>query len=379
MNHLNVLYISNLAPHYRAPIWLLMANHPSIDFHFAFDPKSKTGIKSIDFNTEKWTAFETKLHYLKNLAIRGKVVFQRRVFKILASKKWDAVLLLGDANIITNWLVAFWCRRKKVPLLFWGHGLYGNESRWKRWWRLQFLQLADINLVYGHHAKQLLIGHNFSPDAVQVIYNSLDYDFSKRTRRSIIEEGFYLNSGLFEEEYPVLLFIGRLTPQKQLDRLVDAVQKLKHRNFHFNLVFIGEGPERHQLNLECEKHGIPVHFTGGLYYELEIAKYIANADLCVAPGEVGLSAIHAMSYGAPVCTHNDLTKQMPEAEAIKEGETGCFFDYHEGNLAETIENWFNNTHSREAIRSNCYAVIDNYYNPYNQLRILEDAIKKVVV
>lgn len=67
-----------------------------------------------------------------------------------------------------------------------------------------------------------------------------------------------------------------------------------------------------------------VWFYGSCYDEQTNAELIYNADMCVAPGNVGLTAIHAMTFGCPVITHSDFKWQMPEFEAIHPGKTGDF-------------------------------------------------------
>ena len=47
-------------------------------------------------------------------------------------------------------------------------------------------------------------------------------------------------------------------------------------------------------------------------------------------------AIHALAYGTPVITHDDLDRQMPEVEVISEGLTGAFFKH--GDVADLAEN-----------------------------------------
>lgn len=54
------------------------------------------------------------------------------------------------------------------------------------------------------------------------------------------------------------------------------------------------------------------------------AELIYNADLCVAPGNIGLTAMHAMMFGCPCISHNDFSWQMPEFEAIVPYKTGNF-------------------------------------------------------
>ncbi|MDQ9823525.1 glycosyltransferase, partial [Acinetobacter sp. 163] len=46
----------------------------------------------------------------------------------------------------------------------------------------------------------------------------------------------------------------------------------------------------------------------------------------------GLTAIHALSFGCPIITHNNFSEQMPEFEAIKPSKTGYF--YQQGDVAD---------------------------------------------
>ena len=78
-----------------------------------------------------------------------------------------------------------------------------------------------------------------------------------------------------------------------------------------------------------------VWFFGACYDESKIAELIFNANVCVSPGNVGLTAIHSLSYGTPVITHDSFSHQMPEFEAIIPNLTGNFFE--EGNLQSMNE------------------------------------------
>ena len=66
-------------------------------------------------------------------------------------------------------------------------------------------------------------------------------------------------------------------------------------------------------------------FYGATYDEKELSKLIYMSDLTVSPGNIGLTAIHSLSYGTPVCSHSNFNNQMPESEAIINFENGFFF------------------------------------------------------
>jgi glycosyltransferase involved in cell wall biosynthesis len=119
-----------------------------------------------------------------------------------------------------------------------------------------------------------------------------------------------------------------------------------------------------------------VWFYGACYDEEKLAELLYNADLCVSPGNVGLTAMHSMVYGLPVLTHNKFEWQMPEFEAIIEGKTGSFFEYDNLKSLETsISGFFKNVTDRETIRKNCFAVIDSKFNPHIQLNVIRNVLE----
>jgi len=368
-----VAYFTNIAPHYREKLWLAFARDLDVEFHFYYGNNSDKSIKSVNFKNENWKGLENQVHIIDNIKVKNRLIYQRHVLKEVAFKHWDVIILLGDANILSNWLAAIVAWLKGIPVIFWGHGIYGSESFLKRTVRKSFLSLANINLVYGHWARNLLIEENFQPVSIRVIYNSVNYERSTALRVNAVSPNFY--KSYFKNDLPTLIFIGRLTRVKRLQLLIEAVHQLNLVTKKFNLVLIGDGEVIQDLKSLAKKLEVNAYFHGASYNEQEISKFIANADLCVSPGNVGLTSIHSMSYGTPVCTNDDFKNQGPEFEAIKPWETGCFFDNIKGNLGETISEWFEKSPSREKVRTNCYDVVDNFYNPNMQLEVLRKAIK----
>ena len=119
-----------------------------------------------------------------------------------------------------------------------------------------------------------------------------------------------------------------------------------------------------------------VWFYGACYDDNLTASLLYNSDVCVSPGEVGLTAIHSMMFGTPVITHKDFCTQGPEFESIKPGETGDFFEKDDvSSLANTINRWFENNRNRELTRDRCYKIVDECYNPHKQIELLKSVLK----
>ena len=157
--------------------------------------------------------------------------------------------------------------------------------------------------------------------------------------------------------------------------LVQSIYDLKNKGLNCNLVFIGDGSMRKMLEQKVKSLNITqqVWFYGACYDEDTNAELIYNADLCVAPGNVGLTAIHAMMFGCPVVTHGDFRYQMPEFEAIKPLLTGNFYKRGcQESLNEKISEWFNvNGKRRKYVQQYCYDEMDNQWNPYYQMHIIK--------
>ena len=120
-----------------------------------------------------------------------------------------------------------------------------------------------------------------------------------------------------------------------------------------------------------------VWFYGVCYDEKTNAELIYNADLCVSPGNVGLTAMHSLVFGCPVITHNCFEWQMPEYEAIQAGVTGDFFTMDDtDDLTMVISRWFaRKMDSREEVRKACFNEIDSNWNPYYQMDIIKKNLK----
>ena len=149
-----------------------------------------------------------------------------------------------------------------------------------------------------------------------------------------------------------------------------------------NLLLIGSGEIRNELQHLITKAGLNDFcvFPGAIYDEGEIAPYLMLSDICVSPGNVGLTAMHAMAYGTPIISHNNPFTQGPEFEAILPGQTGAFFK--EGSvesLTNTIHSWLEHSKGkRELIRRACYKRIEEHYTPGAQTKVFRQAIYSLI-
>lgn len=365
---MRVCIIYNFAQHYRASIFSLLDKEFDCEFYFG---KAYLDIKKMDYSLLKGRVTELE-------SIRcGSLVYRKGVIPLLR-RRFDAYIVLGESRAISTWLFALIARvfYPQKRIYFWTHGWYGKEKGLKKVVGLLFNRLPNSGLfLYGNYAKSLLVKEGLCEKNLFVVHNSLAYDSHLQLRESIFSSSIYRVH--FNNDNKTLIFIGRLTSIKRLDLLIKALLVLREEGHYYNLVFVGDGKERFVLETLVNQTGLwnQVWFYGECYDEKANAELIYNADLCVAPGNVGLTAIHSMSFGTPVITHNNFAYQMPEFEAIRRGVTGDFFEYNSvESISKTIDRWFFEHKNRNVIRQNCFSEIDNYWTPYYQMGVFKSVL-----
>lgn len=119
----------------------------------------------------------------------------------------------------------------------------------------------------------------------------------------------------------VLLAVGRLDMQKGFDILLSAFSKLTHQFPEWDLVILGEGSQREQLERQVHKLGLDaqVHLPGRVG---NLADWYQRADLYVMSSRFeGFpnTLIEAMAYGLPAVSFG--CKTGPE-DIIRDGIDG---------------------------------------------------------
>jgi glycosyltransferase involved in cell wall biosynthesis len=130
------------------------------------------------------------------------------------------------------------------------------------------------------------------------------------------DENFWRRFGLAEGTK--LLYVGRVSREKNLELLADAFIELTKSGFDAQLVIIGDGPYRDEM--EQKLRGYPATFTGFLEGE-ELSRGYASADVFVFPSTTdtfGNVVLEAQASGLPVI----VTDEGGPRELMQSGKTG---------------------------------------------------------
>jgi 1,2-diacylglycerol 3-alpha-glucosyltransferase len=164
----------------------------------------------------------------------------------------------------------------------------------------------------------------------QVISIGIDLDtFSPAPSSS--SEGFFLRTWLgIPEGSPIILHVGRLDQEKQVDRVIQAA-RLAMQQTQAHLLIVGDGTERGRLTQLCSQLGIAArcHFTGYIS-RTEVPAFYRLANVFVTTSEIeiqGMVVLEAAASALPIIAVR--ASSLPEI--VHDGQNG--FLLQPGDLA----------------------------------------------
>jgi glycosyltransferase involved in cell wall biosynthesis len=186
-----------------------------------------------------------------------------------------------------------------------------GELAWKyiRW----FCDRLDILIVPSHATARYLAGQGLDPDRMRVLIRGVDSGrFHPGKRDPSVWERIDLDGG------PKLLYVGRVSKEKNIDVLVKAFDQVRERIPEARLVIVGDGPYRQEL--EAANADSSVRFPGYTRGE-DLARLYASSDLFVFPSRtdtLGNVVMEAQASGLPAVVSDEGGPQ----ELVETGTTG---------------------------------------------------------
>ncbi|MDD5260353.1 MAG: glycosyltransferase [Methylacidiphilales bacterium] len=160
---------------------------------------------------------------------------------------------------------------------------------WKfmQWFYVQF----DTVYVNSEFYRQCWIDRGLEPRKLAILPRGLDTELFHHRRR---QKDYWKKRGA---KGRVMLYVGRISKEKELRFLADVFRELLRRGAAVDLAVVGEGPYREEMQALAPK----AIFTGTLTGE-ELGAAYASADLFVFPSTTdtfGNVVIEAMSSALP--------------------------------------------------------------------------------
>ena len=149
--------------------------------------------------------------------------------------------------------------------------------------------------------------------------------------------------GPYDDQGHLLLYIGRLSAEKQIERIRPVLEAMPQAR----LALVGDGPHRQQLERLFE--GTATTFVGYLAGE-ELAAAYASGDAFLFPSStetLGLVLLEAMAAGCPVVGAN--RGGIPDI--VNDGVNGCLYDPDQpGSLVDAVQRLLGDQDQRSRLR-----------------------------
>ena len=304
-------------------------------------------------DAQETLAYTGVMHEQVARGIGGKFAFARFIWSYFRAAR-NAVKQFKPDVIHAHWWLpggfvgALVSKITRVPLIITTHGTDVEQLRKARWAqplaRFAFGQARVTTCGSVYLRERLLELQVVDAARVRVIPMPVNPLFVENSRR--LETGDW---GL-EIQKPVrderegakfkILCVARLTKQKNIETLIEAVGMLRERGVDAHLQIVGDGDQRVFLEHKTRELQLDalVEFLGARVQN-ELPELYARCDAFVLPSVregMGLVLAEALLCGAPVIA----TNSGGVTDIVRDGETGLLFPERDANaLADALEKY----------------------------------------
>ena len=289
-------------------------------------------------DTKERPSYSRKVHYLPSREFKyypgyRVVISPSDMLEFLRHEKVDIMHSHGLASMAVLSLTA--ARALKVPHVLTFHTMANEAIRYYSpipvredimvelvWTYLRnMLKRPEVVIAPSAPVKKELEEHSVIMKACEVVPTGVD---CKRFTPEKYDKKFLERFGLGGKR--VLLHVGRLSLEKRLDIVLEAMSKLSAQVPDLRLLVVGTGPATESYKRRVKELGLSekVVFAGFLPDdELPVAYASCEALIISSTFETqGLVVLEALASGTPVVGIRD--RAIPEF--VRGGKNGCLFD-----------------------------------------------------
>ncbi len=365
-------------PKYRVPVFRALAERKGIDFTLVYS--TYPGLPNVEAQ-----GFKAQHRHLKQWSIFGQqFMWHAGQWEFVSKKHADVVILSWSTRYLSLIPGLIRARLLGIPAIVWGHGYSKHERRWAFLARKLVARLAKAVVFYGNTAAERFVASGFDRRRVFVALNSLDQSAIAASRDYWLSHPEELAS--FKHEQGVegrdcVIFVSRLDAGNRVPVLVEAADILRKTMPTALVLIVGSGDDMGTLKRMVDERGLEDHvrLLGSIYDERKVGAYYCASKVFCYPRNIGLSILHAMGYGLPIVTGDDIPSHNPEIEAFRDGENGLFFkDGDAASLAGELERLLTDEAMRSRLATEAKRTVEERFSLEKMVDGFEAAVRYCV-
>jgi len=207
------------------------------------------------------------------------------------------------------------------PLRPWKRDQLGGGYDASTWVEKTAIEMADAIIAVSKETKEDVLTHfNVAPEKIEVIYNGIDLQEYHKTLsvEALVKHGI-------DPDKPYVLFVGRITKQKGIIHLVNAI---KYLDSNTQVVLCAGAPDTEEISremeqavLEARKDRDDVIWIAEMLDKPSVIELYSHAAVFCCPSiyePFGIINVEAMACGCPVVA----SAVGGIKEVVVDGETG---------------------------------------------------------
>ncbi len=262
----------------------------------------------------------------------------------------------------------------RVPIVTTAHGWIANSAKQRAMVALdkRVMRGFDRVIAVSNKIREDLVESGVSPDRITLLHNAIVVENYRRTGAGTLES--IIGRPV---PRPVLVSIGRLSPEKGHADLVEALRIVASRGRQITAVLAGDGPSMSDIAARVQAAGLADRiFLPG--YVKSPARLLEDADLMVLPSHTeGLpnAALEALVMNVPVLA----TNVGGTPEVVVDDETGRLVPPRQPErLADGIVDFLDRREEWRALAERGRRMVEERFDFHARTRKLEAIYEDLV-
>lgn len=288
------------------------------------------------------------------------------LLKAFRNLRGDVVHVHGY-RYLSSCIATFLSKLKGIPIVLTPHGIYPSRTCFNGFMKFLYdhflgyllLKFSDRIIALTENNKILLLRIGAPKNKVVMIPNGVDINKYKSFQRAAKE-----TEGKYKPMKPVLIHVGRIDWNKQLEKIIEALPLITDRFPDTKFLIVGPDSGKYSMNLRYLAKNLGVEdsvvITGSVPEKEKLLCY-STADIFMLPSlyeGLSLSLLEAMASKVPVIALSsggtgDVLTHGVNAFLLKEGSPKEIFD--------SVNVLLNSPDLREKILQNAFNLVVHEY------------------